>query len=596
MREKIFFAFSLASLLFSSPASIAETLEEYVAACKAELGFTQAEDFNCNDGERFYGGPNFNGPQNDFVGHRAVNSNVDAIFACRWGYPKYDSDPITSAKTVELLLHNRKNGKTCFFASRNDAPAGVVNIISPTKPEASTYWQQPTQVDANFQCAGCHVAGPYIASVHIADKLAKFGLLNDGHDTIVIGNNGQPVANAYQVVGQTFNHWNNLIRNQFLTRHDMTCAESCHAIAYGSNAPGIYDYYGDVRHYVVQSISSVISSLENNGEMPPREFESAYGKSSYRWINLGTPDGSGERESFVEAKLKFPELLSYCDEPGAVEARAVGSDFIFSSNPFPDVLSRFNLRDGLTCLNNQQPSGKCNNYQTRYLCDGQWTAWLNRDTPNATGDHEGRESLNPCNNPTAIEAKTTVNSVTYRAYGPNDRLASFDKNGLACRNEDQRAGGTCFNYVVHYKNCATLPTVTKRLRNVWSGRFVTATNTGNDSETRAQPLNTSWSSQHWAIEPYAGRHYVRLRNLWSGTYLNAQSDTDNAMAVVYALNDSWTSQHWIIEPVNGTDQIRLKNAWTNRYLTVADSGNYSPILLQNLNPGWTSQIWIMDNN
>jgi Mucin-2 protein WxxW repeating region/Ricin-type beta-trefoil lectin domain-like len=567
-----------------------EELDDYVATCKTELGFTSIPQLDCNDGFLFLGNSS---PINDYVGHHAVNNDVDAVFACRWLTPFGSTEGFTGAQTVEMLVHNRKNGKTCFFASRSDAAEKAI-IKSPTAADADAYWMQPAAVNSNFQCVGCHVAGPYIASTAIADELQKFGLLNDGHDTFVLDKNGNPVSNAFHVVGSTFSQWNDIVRNQHLTRHDQTCAANCHGVGYGSNIPSIMVFFSGFNQTLIPSLKGVINSFDANGEMPPRADDQVKGHSDYRWINQDTVDNEGDSENFVNAKLKFPELLKYCGEPGLVKAHIVGNNFTFSSNnPFPDKLDRFNLRDGLRCLNSQQADGSCSNYKTSYLCDGEWTGWLNRDSPNATGDHEGRASLNICESPTAIKAKTVVNGVSYEAYGPSDRLTKFDNTGLVCNNLDQ-PDDKCHNYVVHYTSCMDVPNKTVFLKSVWSNKVLTATNAADDSETRAQPKNNSWNSQKWVIEALAGRNYVRIKNLWTNSYLNAQANSENAKAVVYALDETWVSQHWIIEPIENSNEIRIKNAWSGKYLNVTDTSDYSTVLLKTLDNSWASQRWIME--
>ena len=110
--------------------------------------------------------------------------------------------------SLEMLIHNRVKGGTCFFAAK-DVGTGdnrfrpVVHghrLRSPAFPDADDYWLKPSDdgqqnavlqrdpwrprtTRSNCSCVRCHSQGPYIASKRIAPFLANFGLLNDGHHT-----------------------------------------------------------------------------------------------------------------------------------------------------------------------------------------------------------------------------------------------------------------------------------------------------------------------------------------------------------------------------------------------------------------------------
>jgi hypothetical protein len=116
-----------------------------------------------------------------------------------------DGDPFIS---MELLIHNRETGGTCFFGAKDVLTGGInggnrpipAPIVAPTnfKPVpgepgkllADKYWMQPTELNnkklptdsahtpANYgfvRCVGCHSQGPYIASAQIARDLAGLG-------------------------------------------------------------------------------------------------------------------------------------------------------------------------------------------------------------------------------------------------------------------------------------------------------------------------------------------------------------------------------------------------------------------------------------
>jgi hypothetical protein len=199
-------------------------------------------------------------------------------------------------------------------------------------------------------------------------------------------------------------------------------------------------------------------NMLSDGRMPP-----LLGDSPYRWFNIDTPNGNGDYETLDNLKEAYPDL--YCESPAAIEAHAVGSKVVFYTNPaFPDKLKTFNLRDGLECVNADQANGKCNNYQTSYLCNGVWTDPQDLDKPNKDSKDKSDSELRSkfkfpsgCTDPQGIQAVATYTierggkkrTVKLWRAGPNDRLSAFSNaKGLVCKNADQPSGSKCSNYVV----------------------------------------------------------------------------------------------------------------------------------------------------
>lgn len=649
--QRAFFRAAIALITLGSiTANAASELQNYVQQCESELQFSasQVQPMNCNNGVHFAGAGSIT-LVNDYLLYQQVNDNVDLVAACRW----IDlNDPISSynttrAASIELIIHNRQNAETCFFQAKDTYTdisfprrAVATAIVSPTNfspfhsstnPNADDYWQSPTAlnnklmlsdrtVDANgvptamdpVQCVGCHSQGPYIASQDIVRYLARYGLLNDRHDTAT--NLGSP-AKHYHAVGSistppynnlpvfpAFQNWDNIVASNDSNPVYPSCAV-CHALASNSQIGSLFDANGDSTR-VLPSIQSDIVNLMSSGDpaMPP--YQDA---SEYRWINLDNPADGVETENFADAigasNTPVPLLLSGCAAPGNLEAHAVKvpTELSFSTSELaqlPDHLRTFNLKEGLVCLNSDQEGGRpCNNYKVRYLCadDGMsetWSGWYDH-FPLADGDHEERyRASGACGgNPLAIQAEVTANGVTADVMGPNDRLARFSPYGLTCNNADQ-VDGKCSNYVVRYEACNTPPSsYPAKIYGAWSANFLTASNGSNNAAAKAQPYNSGWNTQDWIIEPVPNTEYVRIRNKGTGTYLNVTTQSEAATVVTYALNTGWTSEEWIIEGVPQSDLVRFKNLWTGKYLTMADQSNYSAIYSQGLNTGWISQKW-----
>jgi hypothetical protein len=617
---------------FFSVAAHAQTeLQTYVQRCQNELQFTAADvpALNCNDGVRFAGAGR--SILNDFLVYHRVTDSVDLVAACRWG-DDTGSRPYENTKffSLELLIHNRQNGATCFFAAKDTLPgdAPVTSaIVSPTnfssaRPNANDYWLQPSALNAKtlpsdrnagggavytdpIQCVGCHSGGAILASSRIAPYLANYGLLNNRHDTMV--NLANP--NRYRVVGSNphtdpnsgshaFKSWNYLI-SQY-NNYGATCSGSCHAL--GSNSPigNLFDPGINGSSDLLPSIITDINQLLGFG-MPPSADDSPY-----RWINLDTPGNGVESENFADAKSTATppptsQLLQSCAAPGYLEGHAVGvTEFqSFSSEQLaamPDRLRAFNAKEGLVCLHgDQEPGNSCKEYQTSYLCDHEWTLFNDQDSASTgDGDREPRSgATHSCAAPTAIKARVTAGGTTTEFIGPADRLARVSAFGMTCNNADQ-VDGRCSNYVVRYRACTTAPVARQaHITSVYSGRQLTATGTPNNSPVKGQPYTSGWNTQNWELVPVPNTEYVRLRNTGTNTYLNVSTQAESAVVGTHALNTGYDSQVFLVEPVRGSNDVRLRNLWSGKYLTVFDTGNYSPIYSQSLNPAWPSQRWVI---
>jgi len=616
----------------------AQELQTYVQRCQTELGFAASDvkQMNCNNGGFFaFGGRT---PVNDYVVHQRVNQSVDMVAACRWGDGFGNNN--TKFTSIELLIHNRVNGGTCFFAAKDAGPdpaRPVSTVIVPVTsfPAANNYWLTPTQMNnkllysdavpgnpdyqEKLQCVRCHSQGPYIASKRIAPYLANFGLLNDGHHTYA--NFSAP--GHYYVVGSRehtqsdpgthpLGNWNYLIAQN---NQSGACSSSCHVLA-KTSTERFFSPIGNLTPpnlritVVLPSIASDILELAGNGMEPWEE------DSPYHWINNDQPGSDAvEVETFTSQKLKYP-VTQYCGAPGWIEANAVGTGSPFNSLAIafmPNKLRSFSLRDGLVCLNSDQSAGTtCSDYQVSYKCpdaEPRWVGPYNKDTNfSDDGDHEERskawsEARAACGNkdPVAMRADALWSgTVVQTAAAPADRLAQFTPSGLVCKNSDQGSGQSCSSYAVRYMGCRDDATLS-RLRNAWTSstftnRYLTTTNTADGSEVRGQANNYQYQSQDWTIE-YQPDGTVRIFDVWSRKYLTASSTTSGATVVVRNSDFSLQRQFWAIETISGSSEVRFRNLGTsNRYLTVGTNTAdpyYVPITSTALNSSSASQRWLI---
>lgn len=651
MCKKIYFGVVTLLLAIGSLSADAapETLSQYVNACKAQLNIQNVNipDMDCYDGDLFAPtqtptDPETGDPTNDYIGFRKLTDQVELVFACRW--LNYTKDNRQNATSVELLIHDHQSGNTCFFSAIRDT--GTLhsvpsNIVSPTSASAASYWAQPSTVSSTVACIGCHVSGPYIATPRIAPYLAKYGLLNNGHDTgsnitsydLTQGFNTAHVkyhaviTTGIPGVTSAFSQWDSLKRSYMdpgttaKSNPEASCSIGCHVI--GSLSPQsdvVFTLHGP--EVILPSVTTQLYMIDNAGVMPPVYDDG----SDYRWINLDTPGDGVESESFAAAigaaNTLVPQLFNYgtCARPNVpmqLEAHAVGvpNDYAFTTQTMaliPDRLRTFNLKEGLVCLNSDQEQGQsCHDYAIRYLCsvssvDGTptWSGWYNTDSPSNDGDHEERSrDQNICGGvtPIAIQTQFYAGGTSMYIMGPNDRLARFSAYGLTCNASDQ-VDGQCSNYVVRYDYCSSPPQIqhNKTLTNVYAvGKQVTA---ASGSLVKGQSHNggttQQWNTQQWDIEPVANTEYVRLHNVPTNVYLTVTSTADPATVGTATLNSS-TGEMWTVETISGSSDFRLKNLLSGKYLTIADPRNftstpdYLPIYSQGLNTGWTSQYWII---
>ena len=617
---------SLALGMLQAQAQTTE-LRNYVNQCRTSLGFQDTDipaTIDCYDGVLF----DVSDPEHDYVGYRRVTDQVDLTFACRWlGGSKADR---RTAVSIELMLHNRQNGNTCVFSGRKVQQFSVPSLMTgPTASTASSYWITPTQVaQGEARCVGCHVSGPYISTPLVAPVLAKYGLLNNGHDTLSnMSFDDLTAANPnvhakYHFVGSAFSDWDRQ-RNTFVGTGDSSCSQGCHLIGTNTDQGSVVIAPAGT---VLANPVDYLNKIFDAGVMPPWAFDS-----HYRWINLDTSGDGVEAENFASAIGATTTLIpnitlpvqfdgNGCptgNVPSDMEAHAVGVDvensFAYSSVTwFTEKLRSFNLKDGVVCLNaDQDPGVSCRDFDASYLCpSGNWTGFFNHQVNSGGGDdHEERSFSNnaivaACGNqqPVGVKARIFVpvrgGQSPQIVIGPNDRLARLSQYGLTCNTADQ-PDGKCSNYVVRYQGCNATPvTVNRRLSSVFTGKVLTASSSSSGAAVKGQPLTPAWNTQEWALEPVANTEYVRLKNTGTNTYLNVTSSTEQTI-VVTSTSSTAVGQRWIVEPVTFSSDFRLKNLGSGKYLTVQDPAragdpNFLAVYSQGKNPGWTSQRWVIN--
>jgi hypothetical protein len=276
----------LALLSFPTTALADPTLQQQVAYCKTNMSITTAlpggdcfgpNTFPVAD---FPQNPPSTGPLIDRIGSVRVNEQVDLVFRCR--NVDYVNKTATGDQrtSLEIILHNRQTGGTCFFSSQGGATNAFTTAGTFPSLENSAAVNYPLSKD--IFCTQCHdMGGPYIiADAAAAKATSLLGIMNNGHDTMNARYNildADPTAQAAQN------------GNVMDLRTDFGCGSTaCH------NTGRIKAFDIDADPNIVFNLMSIV--------MPPTMDDG----SQYRWINLDTPTNttpsSGvEAENFASA-------------------------------------------------------------------------------------------------------------------------------------------------------------------------------------------------------------------------------------------------------------------------------------------------------
>ncbi|XP_077396775.1 mucin-5AC-like [Festucalex cinctus] len=174
------------------------------------------------------------------------------------------------------------------------------------------------------------------------------------------------------------------------------------------------------------------------------------------WFDRDNPSGNGDFELLENLQNENPNEI--CEFPVDIEVKTVAGNTLFSTG---DIISILDANTGFVCLNDDQPSGTCSDYQVRFTCPNDfckenecWTPWLDRDNPSGTGDFETIDQLRLdfphqiCPAPFEIEAET-IHGFSVAATGDVIHVADVE-TGFICKNHDQRHG-VCSDYRVRFR-------------------------------------------------------------------------------------------------------------------------------------------------
>jgi hypothetical protein len=156
------------------------------------------------------------------------------------------------------------------------------------------------------------------------------------------------------------------------------------------------------------------------------------------WLNRDGPIGSGDGEWLsshaAEGRTCSAPIAVDCQSASGVPSRYTGEKVTCS------------LPAGGACINAEQSDGSCQDYRVRFACPaaGAWTEWLNRDTPENSGDGEWLwehvRERGVCPNPLGVECRrkdggapepnfrcgTTFGAYCINAESPTRKCADYE--------------------------------------------------------------------------------------------------------------------------------------------------------------------------
>jgi hypothetical protein len=103
------------------------------------------------------------------------NKNIRAALLCR--HNKRWTDNVRKFDDVAMIVHNVKNGETCWFQSQLGRTLGLdgKKVWGPAAVRSHLFWQRPKEA-MEIGCIACHDSGPFVVSPWIRNAFdsAKF--------------------------------------------------------------------------------------------------------------------------------------------------------------------------------------------------------------------------------------------------------------------------------------------------------------------------------------------------------------------------------------------------------------------------------------
>lgn len=103
------------------------------------------------------------------------NKNVKGVLLCR--HNKTWTDKIRRFDDIAMIVHNKKNGETCWFQSQINTQLNGRRVKGPSKVRSHLFWQRPIGA-RDILCIACHDSGPFVVSPWIRKAFTNSSYFN----------------------------------------------------------------------------------------------------------------------------------------------------------------------------------------------------------------------------------------------------------------------------------------------------------------------------------------------------------------------------------------------------------------------------------
>ena len=170
-------------------------------------------------------------------------------------------------------------------------------------------------------------------------------------------------------------------------------------------------------------------------------------------------------------------------------------------------------------------------------------------------------------------------------------VVPFQETWDALRWKLSKVGGATVQPEPDPKPAAGMVTV-NRLKNFFSNRYLNIPSKDAYVMPAAIDLNEDWYSMQW-INESGPDGYIRLRNRWTGHYISDINGAEWNEVSQVPLNKSDQKQQWKVETAPG-GTVRYKNRASSLYMQAFDKSNGSTIVMVKFNESWDALRWYVE--
>jgi hypothetical protein len=203
---------------------------------------------------------------NSYVQQLKINDDVQGALLCR--HKQLWSDGDTDFPDIAIILHNSKNGETCWFQTTDDTPCAArdpgvgcdgTKVPAPHTPEGKTFWLTP-QRTAKINCVSCHDNGPFMNSRWMFDS--GVGLRDDDFGKYL--NNGYGFSTPINGIAWGSPKFVTVGRDGLADENAQACTE-CHKIHAAAQTPDPEPSFGRDYHTFSEWLDYTVGAKSPRG-------------------------------------------------------------------------------------------------------------------------------------------------------------------------------------------------------------------------------------------------------------------------------------------------------------------------------------------